>query len=97
MGYRRHLHPGWLTGRGALAGAAEDRDRTWPPAWRCADSRVRVAAGRPQRPGRVRSPARPDSGPTGGMASDPTAISKAVQVSVNGVTADLPVTPVPAP
>jgi hypothetical protein len=31
------------------------------------------------------------------MTSDPTTISKAAQVSVNGVTADLPLTPVPAP
>src|SRR5262249_26771347 len=89
-------HPGWLTGRGALAGAAEDRYRTWPSAWRCAESRVREVAGRPQRPGRGSSRARPDSGSTDGMTSDPTTISKAVPVSVNGVTADQPVTQVSA-
>jgi hypothetical protein len=50
-------------------------------------------AGRPQRPGRGGSRARPDSGSNDGMTSDPATISKAVQVSVNGVTADLPVTP----
>jgi hypothetical protein len=31
------------------------------------------------------------------MTSDPTTTSKAVQVSVHGVTVDLPVTPAPDP
>ena len=51
-----------------------------------------MVAGHPQRPGRGGSRARPDSVPNDGMTSDPTTISKAVQVSVNGVTADQPVT-----
>ena len=54
----------------------------------------RLTSRRGARPGRGSSRARPDSGSNNGMTSDPTTISKAVQVSVNGVTPDLPMDPV---
>ena len=47
--------------------------------------------------GRGGSRAHPDSGSNDGLTYDPNDDRKAVQVSVHGVTNDLPVSPVPAP